>query len=356
MFALYIQHISNYIAITAVGALVLTLATFLLAPRNATFVCRLIESRLFRLVAITGLLTLFLYAVAFRPRLESFSVIRHIPALNGMRDFREDSVLNLAAYLSWPILVAALGGVCYAIWNRWAGRRGLLHAILLVLGIGPTLLYLWFPLVSPDHPWGFRRFIPISVPFTLLFAGVFIHLLTRRMPRAGSAVGAVTILAPYALLLAKYPIDRQLLRENDGMTNQLAAIASELPDGLVVSNDTQSSVAAALFFAYGKQVVTIDPDFPHTGNVEPLTKWIEAKSKLGHPAWLLYGPESSPGEAKISEQREWLLTRKHLVPTTRPPATQVAVQKFPGHSLPSGRVRPIVRKADVRRRAGLGCS
>jgi hypothetical protein len=324
MYVPYIQHISEYLAVAMVGAIALALMIFALTPANAAFLRGLLNSCPLRVAAIATLLTLFLYSVAFRPTLASFSVIGG--GTTGSRDFREDSVLNFATYLSWPILLAALGGVCYSIWRHWAGGRGFLNAILLTLGLGPTLVFLWFPLVSPDHPWAFRRFVPISVPFALLFAGVSTHLLTRKIPRVGSTVGAVTVLAPYALLLSRYPMDRQLLRENDGMTNQLAAIAGEMPDTLIVSDGTQSNVAAALLFAYGKQVVTIDPNFPYTHNVEPLTEWIKAKAKIGHPAWLIHGAEVLPG-TKISAQREWSLTTKYLVPSVRPPATQVAVQK-----------------------------
>jgi hypothetical protein len=321
-FPAYLPNKLQYIAAIAGACVGLTLAAVFLTPAIAGFVRRVIDARAARLTAIAILVLLFAYAAAVRPTLQPFSLIRQSSGLDGTRDFREESVLNLATYLSWPLLLAALGGICYSIWNGWAKRSGLLRPLLLILGIGPAVLYLWFPLVSPDHPWGFRRFIPIVVPYALLFAAVFVHMLGRRFGRAGPAVGAVILVLPYPQLVAIHPPALLLLRENDGMTSQIAAIAKQLPEALVVSVGADENVAAALFLAYDKAVAPIDGN----RDVEQLTRWIEAKAELGRPAWLLHGAALWRTGLRVSQRNEWWLTRQFLVPTTRPPATTVAKQ------------------------------
>ena len=318
----YLPDKLQYLAAIAGACVALALIAVFLTPAMAGLVRRIIDARAARLTAIVVLVLLFAYAVAIRPTLPPFSIIRQSSGLDGTRDFREESVLNLATYLSWPLLLAGLGGICYSIWNGWASRSGLLRPLLLTLGIGPAVLYLWFPLVSPDHPWAFRRFVPIIVPYALLFAAVFVHMLGRRLGRAGPAVSAIVLVLPYAQLVARDPPAHLLLRENDGMTSQIAAIAKQLPEALIVSVGADENVAAALFLAYGKAVASIDGN----SDVEQLTKWIEAKAELGRPAWLLHGAELSRTGLRVSQRNEWWLTRQFLVPTTRPPAIAVAKQ------------------------------
>ena len=201
----YLRITFQYAAIVTAVSLALTLAVLLLRPTAAASLRRAIDSRLARLAVVLIVVALFLYAIAIRPGLQPFSIVRQGSGLDGTRDFREDSVLNLATYLSWPILLAALGGACYVLWQRWATRGGPLRSFVLALGIGPALLYLWFPFVSPDHPWAFRRFVPTIVPFAVLFASISVHALTRRRGRGGAVVGALAIVAPYALIASEFP-------------------------------------------------------------------------------------------------------------------------------------------------------
>lgn len=327
LFPQFLRDLSAYVTFITATATTLTLAACFLTSRTASYLRRLVDSSIFRLTAIAALVCLFLYAVEIRPTLEPFSIIRQgLPGLDGTRDFREDSLLNLATYISWPILLAALGGVCYGIWNRWPIRRGLLLPLLLTLGLGPALLYLWFPHVTPDHPWAFRRFITTVVPYSLLFAAVFVHALTSRIGRAGPALGALVLVAAYSLIVSNFGTQRLLFRENDGITGQIAAIAKELPNSLVVATGVDQNVAAALLVAYGKPVAFINDDLSQTDDFIRVSDWIDAKAKLGHPAWLLHGPEFWTTGANLALQREWRMTRHLITPYDHPPADSVVTQ------------------------------
>ena len=329
LFPQFLRDLSPYIAVITTSTLVVTLATYLLPFKIATHLGRLIDSRIFRLTAVAFLVCLFVYAVGIRPTLEPFSTIRRgVPGLDGTRDFRENSLLDLATYISWPILLGAFGGICYGIWTRWPTRGGLLLPLLLVLGLGPALLYLWFPHVTPDHPWAFRRFVTTIVPYSLLFAAVFVHVLASRIGRRGPALGALALIAPYSLIASSFGPERFLFRENDGITDQIATIARELPNNLVVATGVDPNVAAALLVAYGKPVAFINDDLSQTDDFVKVGDWIDAKSKLGHPAWLLHGTDFSYIGGNFTFEREWRISRQFLAPSYRPPARTVATQTY----------------------------
>ena len=328
MFPDYLYRNFGRLVIVIAASLVLTTTAFLLSSRTEASFRRLINLPASRLSAIGALVLLLAYAVEIRPTLQPFSVFPQTSVLVGTRDFRENSVLNIAVYLSWPILLASLGGVCYALWKRWPTRSGLLRPLVLVLGLGPALLYLWFPEVSPDHPWAFRRFLPTVVPYSLLFAAVFVHAVSRRIGPSGGAIGPLFLVAPYSLIVAAYPLQRPLMRENDGITRQIESIAKELPNELIVSVGANENIVTSLLMAYGKPVIFINRDMADPSDVAEVGKWIEAKSRRGRPAWLLYGQNLWRMGADLEQVRTWRLTSHYVAPSNQPPAVEVGEQTW----------------------------
>jgi len=112
------------------------------------------------------------------------------------------------------------------------------------------------------------------------------------------------------------------------MTQQIATIARELPNSLVVATGVDPNVAAALLVAYGKPVALINDDLSQTDDFVKVGDWIAAKSKLGHPAWLLHGPDFSYTGGNFTFEREWRISRQFLAPSYRPPARTVATQTY----------------------------
>lgn len=324
LFPGYLYSVLQEAATIAAASLALTMASALLTPGAIGRLRRAIVAAPTQVIAMAILVLLFIYAAAVRPMLEPYSIIRQVSGLDGQRDFREESLLNLAAYVSWPVLLFALAGICYAIQRNWLGRRGLFRSLLLLIGVGPALLYLWSPQVSPDHPWAIRRFVPTIIPYVVLFAALFIHALTRRFGRFSTAAGALALAAPYALMASNYPPQQVLVRENQGISEQLVSIASELPDALIVDIGADENVAGALFVAHGRPVVIVAGGVGNKDNIERVTTWMRAKSKHGRPAWLLHGPLLWRTGAAMTDQGEWSITRTYLKPSDRPPATELA--------------------------------
>ena len=264
-----------------------------------------------------------------RPGLEPFATVMRGMSVHPARDFREDALPNLAAYLSWPLVVAAVLGLGWALWQRWSIRRDRLKPLVLLFGLVPALLYLWSPSVSPDHPWAFRRFVPLVVPYALLFAALLVHSCTRRAGSFGIAVGAMALLCgPGAILLDRYPVRVLLLRENDGLTRQIAGIAEQLPEELVVASDAEQDVGSALLVGFGKPVAVSDGGLHAEGDPSAITRWIEAKAAEGRPAWLLHPPETWRTGAHWSDEKSWWVTREVIVPSVKPPATTVEKRSF----------------------------
>ncbi len=314
----------GYLRLIAAAAIGLAVVALTFPSRSLRTFGQIVAYRGTTWLMVAILVSLLVYSVAIRPSLEPFSVIPPGTGLEGTRDFREDSVLGLASYLSWPLLVSGAAGVCFALMAGWAARPSLPRPLVLALGMVPTLLYLWSPHVSPDHPWAIRRFVPQAIPFVVLLATVFSAGLARRFGRLGTVGGVVLLVLPPALLVAGLPADVRLLRENYGTSGELAAIASELPDGLVVSVGPHENFATVLLVAFGKPVAITNNVFRNSDKGETLARWVEAKMRLGRPAWLLYGPDLPRTGLLLETVRDWRVTRKFIAPTTRAPATSAA--------------------------------
>jgi hypothetical protein len=325
LFPGYLRSVLQETAVIAVTSVALALALVVATPDSLTVLRSVIKAHPTRLVAIALLVGCFAYAAAIRPALQPFHLIQQASDLNGRRDFREESLRNLAMYVSWPILLFALAGLCYAIQRNWMGRQGAFRSLLLVIGIGPALLYLWSPQVSPDHPWAVRRFVPTIVPYVVLFSALFVHVLTSRLGKIGTAAGAAALIAPYAAIASDFPLQKVAFRENQGVTAQIETIARELPSGLIVALDADEDISSALFIAYGKPVAIVPRGVMDKAHIEGITSWILAKTQLGHPAWLLHGPQMWRTGAAISDLRGWAIVRRGLKPAQKPPATELAM-------------------------------
>lgn len=206
-----------------------------------------------------AMVALFVYAMWIRPHLQPYALIESklVPQLNGLRDYREASLVNVAAYLSLPVAIAAGIGAAFASSWAWRGTPGSIRTWVLVFLLVPTLVYLWKPMVSPDHIWAARRWAPAVFPACVVFAALGCAALSRRW-RASYAYAAVAVvsLALGANLLWQQR-DTLLLREDAGMVAQIAAIAGQLPRDQVSYVVAAGPLASALITGFGARVVPV---------------------------------------------------------------------------------------------------
>ena len=99
-------------------------------------------------------------------------------AVDGTRTYAEDTVGWLAWYVGWPTVVAAAVVAAVALRRlvrEWVDADGELSpwCAVLVVAYGSTVLSLWRPGITPDHPWADRRLvIPLLLVVVLTVAGV----------------------------------------------------------------------------------------------------------------------------------------------------------------------------------------
>lgn len=216
--------------------------------------------------AALAMAALFVYALWIRPHLQPYSLVesRLAPQLNGNRDYREISLTAVAGYLSWPVTLAAgLGATLLAratMLRRTGPIRTWLWAVLFV----PTLVYLWKPMITPDHIWASRRWIPVVFPTCIALAAYAAARLTpRSRPSAqGASLGAIA--CTVALALGAQALwqqrDTLRLREDAGMVAQVAAMAERLPPDRTTYVIGSPALLSALLTAYGRPVAQPVPE------------------------------------------------------------------------------------------------
>jgi hypothetical protein len=273
--------------------------------------------------AVLALLILFVYAAWLRPQLEPFALIdRPGSGLHGLRDFRERSLANLAAYLGWATLWLALAGSCVAAWRTLPEGR---HSRSLWLAlVGPAVLVgmLANPRVSPDHIWAVRRFVPLAIPFAVLLAayGLQAALTAFWIPRkrlVATALGAalvITLLAGQRATL--------FVAENAGLTRQLRDLDAKLGNGLVLVRDIES-IGTTLALGFGRTVL---PWRDQPSSSEPDQRAFLASCARLH-CTLLHSTFGGLGGLALGSSRSIALDRAFIAPTTAPPAVLMASER-----------------------------
>lgn len=268
-------------------------------------------------IAIVGLA---LYAMYVRPDLEPFATIHNGTGLDGTRDYREDSLRNLAAYVGWPLLALAVAGASIAAVRSLRPATTLAERAFVVTGIAFCALYLWAPLVSPDHPWAIRRLVPVVIPVVVSFAAIALRTVLRKRGPFTMAAGFIMVGAACEVS-ARSGLSIITTRENQGAAALIDAVNARLPDALVVSDLAAANMAAVLSVAGRRDVVVADFGSPDARVA--IARWLEAKTREGKPAWLLSGDRLSPSGARSRVVADWQLERRAVARTTRPPAREV---------------------------------
>ena len=271
-------------------------------------------------IASAVLVGLFAYAATVRPSTQPYALIPYAGGLTGTRDFREDSLVNLAAYVGWPLLLVALGGACLALRDALKPGAPVALRAFAAISIGYAGLFLWFPHVSPDHPWAARRFVPVILPAIVLFATVAAHRVLRRARSGTTAIGWLALAAASGPAWAVQGL-RPLASDGRSGDARIRAIADALPPTLVVADGRLANLGTALFVAHGKPVLSLHFRNPESRAL--IDRWLAAKARAGAPAWLLQESSAARAGARTIEAARWTISGKHLAPRNRAPATRI---------------------------------
>lgn len=272
-------------------------------------------------ILAVAVVALGIYCLVLRPVLHPFAIIHNGSGLDGARDYREDSLRNLAVYIGWPLMLAAFAGAVFSILRFAKPATSLAQRVFLLTGFAYAALYLWAPLVSPDHPWAIRRFVPMVIPMVVALAAIALRtLLHRRAGRRAAVAGALMVGAACEVAAASgAPLIT--LRENRGAAALVSSIDAAMPDALVVADLPAGNMAIVLSIARHRRVVVAD--LQQADSRAAIARWLEDKAREGKPAWLLIGESILPAGARTEVVTRWQFERRALARTVHPPARGV---------------------------------
>jgi hypothetical protein len=158
-------------------------------------------------------------------------------ALDPYRTYAESSLEWLARYQGYlPVTFAILAaGLAVYVMLR---KRGDPRVPLLVTYIAVGVLYLWRPSITPDHLWALRRFLPIVLPLSFIFATWAGRYLLRRYPGSRYLAPALLIVLGGAVtqsVITGWPIAN--VRTQVGVLEAIEDLCDSLPPDSVVLLD-----------------------------------------------------------------------------------------------------------------------
>jgi hypothetical protein len=333
VFAFYIAWYPSYLDFnrTQAALLAVGLASGVVLARSAGPLGRRLGgtaglARQAFLLAAIVLVAGFSYGALIRPHLEPFAIIANGTGLDGTRDFREESIHNLAAYVSWPLLVLALGGGVAAM-DAFRRHRVRLAGAFVTFGLlVASVLFLAYPQVSPDHPFAIRRFVPVVIPGIAFFACyAVVRILARARGRMAPFAGAAVALLVVPFLVG-LPWDALRLAEGRGLSQQIAALAKRLPPDVVVADQEVSALAPDLVLHHERPVVPVN--FADSTRAALALAWAAERHAAGVSALLLHRLGQFPVNAELESAPGIVeLQRTRLAPTWSPPATEIVTER-----------------------------
>jgi hypothetical protein len=126
--------------------------------------------------------------------------------VDGGRTYAEHSVSWLAWWVGVPVLLLALAAaalLAYRAGRVLLGERAPAWLGPWVIAVGSTVLTLYRPGITPDHPWADRRLVPVVLPALVLLATGVVARVVRRARRRWplTLFAVVSVLGPAALLV-----------------------------------------------------------------------------------------------------------------------------------------------------------
>ena len=202
----------------------------------------------------------------------------------------DETIVWLAWYVSWPVLVLAGLGVARLLPGGGAGRtRPGTVFVLVLLGVA-GLHYLYDPLEPGVQIWSMRRFVPVVLPLLLLAASVAATHAAARVPRpwrqwlaAGSAAALALLVAAPSRAVLGAPLW-------DGAAAQTAAVARAFPpDAVVLANPDLAGthLPTSLAWLHGVDSVVVQQRAPDAERMEQaIGVWLAR----GRRVFALLGP------------------------------------------------------------------
>ena len=265
-----------------------------------------------------ALMLLTAYAMLARPFVTPFALIPDRGSvLAGMRDYREDSLWNLAAYVTWPCIALAIGGAVVTMLRGARGSATTTALTYIVFAVGSGVVYLAAPSVSPDHPWAVRRMVLLVIPLVLVVAGMGLQALLQKMVGwRQSPLTAVILIATTGWLLVSQHATL-VLTENAGSTAQLRTIDAALPRGPLIVRGFEG-IATTLALGFGREVLPLRDEMIAV-DAAGRSFWASCATT---PCTLLHASFEGLDGLTLGPSREVRLERTYIEPAVAAPARE----------------------------------
>lgn len=270
------------------------------------------------------LLLLLAYAALLRPYLEPYALIaRPDHLLDGTRDYRERSLVNLAAYLGWPVVVAAALGSALALCRVLHGRAHAALLLIAMISVPAACVMLASPRVSPDHFWAVRRFVVLVIPGFALLAAYAVQALLVRLRLRGPRTIAVALAVVVALSMVAAQRHTLFVRENHGLAAQLVELDRAIGrSSLLVTRDLDA-LATTLAVGFGRQVM---PLREVAAKVDPSAREFWSICTPADPCHLLHLDHRGLAGLALGSGRPVRVERRFIRPTALPLPVETSVE------------------------------
>ena len=230
-----------------------------LVPGVWNRMARIVTARWFLALAVAAVILLALFAYFVRPSIEPFATLPR-PGPSPPRSYIEEAMQNLSLYVTPVAFWMALGAWLVMTFNAVRRRQIRTVPVLVVIG-GFSALYFWNQSITPDHFWAIRRFVPIILPATVLFAGVAGAFILSRLPhrwRRPAFILAVVLLTAQTVRVGN---PMMFVAERSGVYAGLEQFASKLPSNQTFlgpfGKKAMHMTGTALFMSFDKDIVPI---------------------------------------------------------------------------------------------------
>jgi hypothetical protein len=263
------------------------------------------------------LVFLFIYAAWWRPAHGPFMTMHFAPGhpWEGQRDWREQSLVNLAAYLGWPTLTFALVGTVFLAIRVVRGRATAAKILLWIIVVPTSVAIFANPRISPDHFWAIRRFVPIVIPGAIMLAGIGLHATVvgylRRVPTKMMLL--LALVAGGALVVAQSATI--LVRENRGTTAQLRDLATLTAHAPMVIVRDLEPLATTLLVGFGQPVVPLR-DTNTAVDERARALWSLCTPQV--PCMLVHRDFAGLSGLELGDTKVLNITRDYIAPTPTP--------------------------------------
>ncbi len=235
--------------------------------------------------------------------------------------YQEDSLINLAQYLSLPVVGAGIAGWCVSLWRITRHRLGT-HCLPLLLTIGGfSAVYLYDHGAEPDHFWVIRHFVPMVIPGFILCAALGAAWMLSHLQQGMASVASAVVVALLVLFTVRADMLIATFAEDAGYVNQVQRVehlVEALPSDEIIVATGSTEWVTPLFISSHRPIVAIAINFSDKAR-QAFATWVARQGSQQRPAYLLLEarwPGLSAFETRMLGQV--VVSRTYTEPTLTP--------------------------------------